>query len=228
VLAPALAWAVVRAGALLPLDAKLRAVLGTAQSMVDLAVPFDPERDHVRGPADASVTLVEYGDLECPYCGRAQRAITELLGETADVRYVWRHLPLTDVHPHAQLAAEAAEAAAEQGRFWEMHDLLLAHQHALEPTDLVRYAEQLGLDTDRFVEDLRRHTGAPRIADDVDSAEQSGVAGTPTFFVNGRRHWGAYDVAGLTRSVKEARARAVAAGSGAESARRRSETAARP
>ncbi len=205
---PALAALVARSAALLPLDRKLRAVLGRSESMVDIAVPVDLERDHVRGPEDASVTLLEYGDFECPYCGRAEEALESVLGSDLDIRYVWRHLPLTDVHPHAQQAAEASEAAALQGRFWELHDLLLDHQGALEPTDLVEYAEALGLDVDRFLDDLRRHAGGRRIADDVDSAELSGVAGTPTFFVNGRRHWGAYDAAGLTRAVREARARA--------------------
>jgi Na+/H+ antiporter NhaA/glutaredoxin len=210
-LAPAVAAGVVRGSRLLPVDLRLRAMLGRAESIVDLAVPVDPERDHVRGPAGATVTLVEYGDFECPYCGRAEEAITELLGTDADVRYVWRHLPLTDVHPHAQSAAEASEAAAAQGAFWAMHDLLLAHQDALEPSDVVRYAEQIGLHLDRFIEDFERRAGGKRISDDVESAEESGVAGTPTFFVNGRRHWGAYDAAGLTRSVREARARARAA-----------------
>jgi Na+/H+ antiporter NhaA/glutaredoxin len=205
---PVLAWLVVRSASLLPLDRKLRAVLGHAESMVDLAVPVDAERDHVRGHENASVTLLEYGDFECPYCGRAEEALESVLPADADIRYVWRHLPLTDVHPHAQQAAEAAEAASQQGKFWEMHDLLLDHQGALEPTDLVGYAEALGLDVDRFLDDLRHHVGGARIADDVESAELSGVAGTPTFFVNGRRHWGAYDAAGLTRAVKEARGRA--------------------
>jgi Na+/H+ antiporter NhaA len=221
-LAPLLTAGVVRGSRLLPVDVRLRAMLGKAESMVDLAVPVDAERDHVRGRGDATVTLVEYGDFECPYCGRAERAITEVLGESADVRYVWRHLPLSDVHVHAQLAAEASEAAAAQGKFWEYHDVLLAHQDALEADDLVRYAEELGLDAERFVDNLSRHAGGKRISDDVDSAEESGVAGTPTFFVNGRRHWGAYDAAGLTRSIKEARARARAVASGGAVAARRS------
>jgi protein-disulfide isomerase len=123
---------------------------------------------------------------------------------------VWRHLPLLDVHPHAQLAAEAAEAAARQGAFWAMHDLLLEHQGALLAPDLVRYAEQLGLDVARFVTDLRNHAGAPRIAQDVDSADISGVSGTPTFFLNGRRHHGAYDIQTLTNAVHLARASAKA------------------
>ncbi len=97
-----------------------------------------PARDHVRGPAEAPVTLVEYGDFECPYCGQAERAVRDLLADFGDLRYVWRHLPLTDVHPHAQLAAEATEAAAAQGKFWELHDLLLDRQAALEAKDLLR------------------------------------------------------------------------------------------
>jgi protein-disulfide isomerase len=151
---------------------------------------------------------VEYGDFECPYCGQAEPVIRELLGEFGDVRYVWRHLPLNDVHPGAQLAAEAAEAAAAQGAFWEMHDLLLGHQDALRATDLIGYARQLGLDVDRFMEDVRKHVHSGRIADDVDSADLSGVSGTPTFFVNGRRHYGAYDIETLSAAVRAAGARA--------------------
>jgi Na+/H+ antiporter NhaA len=211
-LASALTWLLFRLAARLPVDVRLRLLLGRAESIVDLAVPVDPKRDHIRGPLDAPVTLLEYGDFECPYCGQAEQAIRELLGTRADVRYVWRHLPLNDVHPHAQLAGEAGEAAAEQGKFWEMHDLLLAHQDALNVKDLIRYAEELGLDVDRFREFLRNNDGTAHIADDVDSADQSGVAGTPTFFVNGRRHWGAYDVDSLARATREAVARARVAG----------------
>jgi protein-disulfide isomerase len=123
---------------------------------------------------------------------------------------VWRHLPLGDVHARAQLAAQAAEAAAEQGAFWEMHDLLFQHQDALQPRDLVRYAGELGLDLDRFRDDLRRDTGAARVTEDVDSADLSGVSGTPTFFINGRRHYGAYDIATLSAAVAAARKRAAA------------------
>ena len=110
------------------------------EAIVDLAVPVDPERDHIRGPVDAPVTLVEYGDFECPYCGQAEPIIRELLAGFGDLRYVWRHLPLNDVHPQAQLAAEASEAAADQDSFWEMYDVLLAHQDALAVRDLVGYA----------------------------------------------------------------------------------------
>ncbi len=125
-----------------------------------------------------------------------------------DVRYVWRHLPLNDVHTNAQLAAEASEAAAAQGKFWEMYDTLLAHQDDLEPQRHRRLRQQLGLDVDRFPEELRRHEYAPRVTEDVASADASGVSGTPTFFINGRRHYGAYDVGTLTQTVQAARHRA--------------------
>ena len=207
-----LTWLVFRATALLPKRLRIRALLGTSEAIVDLAEPVDPERDHVRGPAEAPVTVVEYGDFECPYCGRAEPAVRELLREFGDVRYVWRHLPLTDVHPHARAAAEAAEAAAEQGAFWEMHDLLLENQDELTASDLISHAERLGLDVERFEADLQRGVGTARIEEDVDSADLSGVSGTPTFFINERRHHGAYDVATLSAAVKTARARAALAG----------------
>jgi protein-disulfide isomerase len=204
-------WLVFRATALLPTRLRIRALLGTADVIVDLAAPVDPDRDHIRGPQGAPVALVEYGDFECPYCGQAEPVIRELLRDFGDVRYVWRHLPLNDVHPRAQLAAEAAEAAAEQGAFWEMHDLLLEHQDALRPSDLIGYAEQLGLDRERFADHLQKHIGAARVAEDIDSADLGGVSGTPTFFVNGRRHYGAYDIQTLSKAVRTARARAAIA-----------------
>ena len=204
-----LTWAVFRVTDLLPKRTRLRALLGTSSVILDLAVPVDPDRDHIRGPRESPVTVVEYGDFECPYCGRAEPAVRELLADFGDVRYVWRHLPLTDVHSHAQLAAEAAEAAAEQDAFWEMHDLLLNHQDALRPVDLMRYAEQIGLDGERFAGDLRKRAGAGRVAEDVDSADLSSVSGTPTFFINGQRHYGAYDIDTLSAAVKAARAQAV-------------------
>ena len=191
----------------MPRRRRIRLLLGTPDLIVDLAEPVDPERDHIRGPVDAPVTVLEYGDFECPYCGQAEPVVRELLRDFGDIAYVWRHLPLNDVHPNAQRAAEAAEAAAEQGAFWEMHDLLLEHQDALGYPDLVGYAEQLGLDVERFEEDLRTRTGAARIAQDVDSADLSAVSGTPTFFVNALRHYGAYDIATLSAAVKAARAR---------------------
>jgi protein-disulfide isomerase len=209
VAAPLASWTVLRVTERLPKRVRLRLLVGAAQTIVDLAVPVDPERDYVRGPEDAAVTLVEYGDLECPYCGQAETAIRELLSDFGDLRYVWRHLPLNDVHPHAQLAAEASEAAAAQGNFWEMHDMMLAHQGDLTLPAILGYAKDLGLDIDRFKEHLRKRKGASRIAEDVESADLSGVSGTPTFFINGHRHQDAYDVETLSKAVRLARARAV-------------------
>ena len=205
--ASGLTWIIFRLVNRLPTRKRLRALLGTAEVITDLVVPVDPARDHVRGPDKAPVTIVEYGDFECPYCGQAEAVVRELLRDFGDLRYVWRHLPLNDVHPHAQLAAEAAEAADRQGKFWEMRDLLFDHQGALTSRDLIRYAESLGLDTGKFAADLRKHTGAAHVSEDVDSADLSGVSGTPTFFINGKRHYGAYDIETLTKAVKLAAAR---------------------
>jgi Na+/H+ antiporter NhaA len=191
----------------LPKQIRLNALVGSADAIVDLAVPVDPERDHIRGPMDADVTLVEYGDLECPYCGQAEPVIRELLSEVGGVRYVWRHLPLSDVHPQAQLAAEATEAAALQGRFWDMHDRLITHQDELKVRQIVEHAGELDLDMDQFRTALHKRKGAGRIAEDVESADLSGVSGTPSFFINGHRHQGAYDIETLTKAVKLARAR---------------------
>jgi protein-disulfide isomerase len=207
-LATALTWLLFRATAKLPPRLRIPALAGGAEPLTDLYIDVDPGRDHLRGPNDAPVTIVEYGDFECPYCGQAESVIRELLLDFGDLRYVWRHLPLNDVHLSAQLAAEASEAAAEQGAFWPMYDLLLAHQDEIGTGALVGYAEQLGLDLERFTTALHQHTMAARIAEDVDSADLSGVSGTPTFFVNGRRHYGTYDIETLTTAVKAARARA--------------------
>jgi protein-disulfide isomerase len=170
----------------------------------------DPDVEHIRGPREAVVTIVEYGDFECPYCGRAEPVIRELLTDFGDIRYVWRHLPLNDVHPRAKLAAEASEAAAAQGRFWEMHDVLLENQDALRPSDLIGYAEQLELDVEAFTDDVSTHRRAARVARDVDSADLSGVSGTPTFFVNGKRHYGPYDIETLSKVARLAGARVMA------------------
>jgi Na+/H+ antiporter NhaA len=207
VIASLLTWIIFRIAALLSPARKAVALLGDAEELVDLVDPVDPDRDHIRGPANASVTLVEYGDFECPYCGLAEPVVRDLLKDD-DLRYVWRHLPLTDVHPRAQIAAEVAEAASAQGAFWEMHDVLLANQEKLQPADLMRYAEDLGLDNQRVHDEVKRHLAAARVAQDVESADLSGVSGTPTFFINGQRHYGAYDVATLTTAIKTARARA--------------------
>jgi Na+/H+ antiporter NhaA len=209
VAASALTWIIFRLTALLPKQLRWRALLGTAQTITDLAVPVAAKKDRIRGPADAPVTLVEYGDFECPFCGQAEGVIRELLADYGDdLRYVWRHLPLTDVHPYAQLAAEAAEAAAKQGKFWEMHDQLLDHQGALTAKDLMRYGAEIGLNTEQFIADMRKHAGVAKIASDVDSADLSGVSGTPTLFINGRRYHGAFDIDTLSRRVRAARARA--------------------
>jgi Na+/H+ antiporter NhaA len=206
VLAALAGWGAFAAIRRLPAQVRARQISGTAEDIVDLAEDVDPERDHIRGPDDAPVTLLEYGDYECPYCGQAElviRALLESFGD--DLRYVWRHLPLNDVHSRAQMAAEAAEAAGAQGAFWEMHDRLIDDEGQLR-----RYAEELGLDARRFWDDVRSREYAPRIADDVASADASGVTGTPTFFINGRRHHGAYDADTLAAAVRAARGRALA------------------
>jgi protein-disulfide isomerase len=209
VVAPAMAWLVTRGIRRLPSTLRARQLGRTAEDILDLVNEVDPEHDHIRGPDEAVVTLVEYGDFECSYCGQAEGVIRELLAAYGDdVRYVWRHLPLSDVHPRAQLAAEASEAAAAQGRFWEMYDLLLSHQDELLLRDLMRYAGELGLDVERFGDELRRRQYAPRVSEDVSSADESGVSGTPTFFINGRRHYGVYDIATLTEAVSAAKTRA--------------------
>jgi Na+/H+ antiporter NhaA/2-hydroxychromene-2-carboxylate isomerase len=209
VVAPAVAWALTRLIRKLPDSLRARQVARTAEDILDLAVDVDPAYDHIRGPDDAVVTLLEYGDFECPYCGQAESVIRELLSSHGDdIRYVWRHLPLNDVHPSAQLAAEASEAAAAQGKFWEIYDILLAHQGELTPRDLSRYASDLGLDVDRFRDALRRREYAQRVSEDVASADESGVSGTPTFFINGRRHYGVYDLDALSEAVGAAKRRA--------------------
>jgi protein-disulfide isomerase len=193
----------------LPQTLRARQIGRTAEDILDLSEDIDPDRDHIRGPDDALVTLLEYGDFQCPYCGQAEQVIRELLSTLGDdVRYVWRHLPLNDVHLNAQAAAEAAEAAAAQGKFWDMYDTLLSNQDALQPSDLAGYAEQLSLDVERFEDELRTREYASRVGEDVASADESGVSGTPTFFINGRRHYGVYDIATLTDAVRSAKNRA--------------------
>jgi protein-disulfide isomerase len=174
----------------------------TTHAQAHLALPAN-ERDHSRGPAEAPITLVEYGDFECPFCGMAYPAVKDVQRRLGNrLRYVYRHFPRTQEHPHAHLAAEAAEAAAAQGRFWEMHDLLFEHQRALEPDDLVSYAAQLGLDTDRFRRELETHAYHDRVRRDVRSALRSGVHGTPTFFINGARHEGRWESEELLGAIE--------------------------
>ena len=165
------------------------------------------ERDHIRGPHDAPATLVEYGDYECPFCAAAHPVVEELrqvMGD--DLRFVYRHFPLSNLHPHAAQAAESAEAAGAEGRFWPMHDLLYARQDALEMEDLASRAEMLGLDVMRFVRALETGAYRARVREDFMSGVRSGVNGTPSFYVNGLRHEGAPDVASLLAALRHARA----------------------
>jgi protein-disulfide isomerase len=174
-----------------------------------LALPVN-ERDHIWGPADASVTLLEYGDFECPHCGQAHPVVKELQRLAADhMRFVFRHFPVTSSHPHAQHAAEAAEAAAAQGAFWEMHDTLFEHQYALNDAHLLTYAGLIALDLVRFKRDMIEHRHADRVREDFLSGARSGVNGTPTFFINGVRHNGSYDLLVLLAAIEDAADQAV-------------------
>lgn len=193
-----------------PAALRARALQGDGFVLTDLQDDVDESVDHARGALDADVTIVEYGDFECPHCGLAEIGARAELSEDARVRYVWRHLPLVEVHPHAWLAARAAEAAGRQGRFWEMHDRLLVRQDELLRPDLLEHAEQLGLDVERFDADLDSDEVCRRVRRDLESAEDSDVSGTPTFFVNGRRHYGGYDLDSIRESVREARQRLLA------------------
>ncbi len=163
--------------------------------------------DHIQGSRDAEILLVEYGDYECPYCGAAYPVVKELqkrLGHKLSLAF--RNFPLANAHPHAEFAAEAAEAAAAQGKFWEMHDMLYENQAALEPANLIQYATKLGLDLDRFTKEMNEHVYAPRVREDFRSGVRSGVNGTPTFFINGERYNGSYDVRSMLAALREAEA----------------------
>jgi protein-disulfide isomerase len=167
-----------------------------------LSVPVS-DRDHVVGPETAPVTIVEYGDYECPFCGAAYpivKAIQKALGP--NLRFAYRHFPLSQIHPHSFQAAEAAEAASAQGRFWEMHDMLFEHQNRLGIQDLLAYASALGLELEPFADDLAEHRHAARVREDFLSAVRSGVNGTPTFFINGVRHDGGYDLDSMLEAVQ--------------------------
>ena len=181
--------------------------MSTTQWDTVLAVAVDDDRDHIQGRADAAVTLVEYGDYECPYCGAAYPIVKELQARMGDrLRFVFRNFPITTSHPHAEQAAEAAEAGAAQGRFWEMHDLLYENQTQLRDQDLYGYAEQLGIDVGRFDKDLAEHVHAPRVREDFMSGVRSGVNGTPSFYVNGARHDDSYDFETLLAALERAAA----------------------
>jgi protein-disulfide isomerase len=171
----------------------------------ELTLAVSDERDHIQGPAEAPVTLLEYGDYECPYCGAAYPIVKQVQARMGDrLRFVFRNFPISTSHPHAEQAAEAAEAAAAQGRFWEMHDHLYEHQRHLEAGDLRTYAEELGLDVERFDRELAEHVHAARVRDDFMSGVRSGVNGTPTFYVNGTRHDGPYDLDSLLAALERA------------------------
>ncbi|MFF0050760.1 Na+/H+ antiporter NhaA [Streptomyces sp. NPDC005498] len=204
-----LSWAVTWVVSLLPRPRRMKYLIGRAETIIDLQVPVDPARDHIKGSGDALVTVVVYGDYECPHCVEAESVIRRLMTDSDDLRDVWRHLPLTDVHPHAQLAAQAAEIAGAAGCFWEMHDLLLSRRGALRTGDLPRYAARLGIDAADFSRALRGREGVARVAEDVASADLSGVVGTPTFFINGRRFYGVHTPAALSTAVRAAADRAV-------------------
>jgi protein-disulfide isomerase len=170
-----------------------------------LAVPVGP-RDHIQGPATAPVTLLEYGDFECPYCAAAYLIVKKVQDVMGDqLRFVFRHFPLTQIHPHAEPAAEASEAAGAQGKFWEMHDLLYENQHTLDPWHLVGFADELGLDMDRFVRELEDGTHQPRVREDFMSGVRSGVNGTPAFFINGIRYDGSWDLPPLVETLARAK-----------------------
>ena len=170
--------------------------------------------DHIQGPATAPVTLVEYGDYECPFCGQAHPIVKALRRHFGDqLRFAFRHFPLTQMHPHAQSAAEAAEAAAAQDAFWPMHDMLYEHQSALDRNHLVQYATMLNLDVDRFARELATGVYAPRVREHFMSGVRSGVNGTPTFFINGRRHDGPWDLESLGMAIDRAARAAQSVGS---------------
>ena len=171
--------------------------------MSSLEPRVDPDQDHVAGRANAPITLVEYGDFECPFCGRSYPAVRRIRGQLGDrLRFVFRHYPRPE-HPHARHAAEAAEAASAQGRFWEMHDELFEHQDALTDTDLVRYAAVLGLDLERFQHDLTSRASADRVQRDIQSGAHSDVHGTPTFFINVVKHEGPDTFDDLMNAIQE-------------------------
>src|SRR5882762_8738921 len=183
-----------------------------ATSMQAKLIESVGERDHVQGPDTAPVTLVEYGDFECPYCAAANVIVKKVQEVMADqLRFVFRHFPLTQIHPHAESAAEASEAAGAQGQFWEMHDLLYENQRALDAMHLLGYAEDLNLDTRRFVRELEERVYQPRVRGDFMSGVRSGVNGTPAFFINGIRYDGSWDLAPLLEALEKAARSVVAA-----------------
>ena len=170
-----------------------------------LTMPVSDDRDHIQGPGDAPVTLVEYGDYQCPFCGAAYPILKDVQARMGDrLRFVFRNFPISTSHPNAELAAEAAEAAAVQGRFWEMHDLLYENQDRLGGEDLHVYAERLGLDLETFDSELAGHAYTARVREDFMSGVRSGVNGTPTFYLNGSRYDGSYEAETLLAALEQA------------------------
>jgi protein-disulfide isomerase len=179
--------------------------LSKTQWEAALTLPVSEDRDHIQGPAEAAVTLVEYGDYECPYCGAAYPIIKEVQERMGEgLRFVFRNFPITTSHPHAELAAEAAEAAAAQDKFWEMHDLLYENQRRLGEEDLRAYADRLGLEVEPFDQELAEHVHAERVHEDFMSGVRSGVNGTPTFYINGLRYDDSYELETLLAALERA------------------------
>jgi len=179
--------------------------MSTTRWQAVLTLPVAADRDHIQGPADAPLTLVEYGDYECPYCGAAYPIIKQVQARMGErLRFVFRNFPITTSHPHAQQAAEAAEAAGAQGGFWPMHDLLYENQRRLREPDLRAYAAELGLDVERFEKELSEHVQAARVHEDFISGVRSGVNGTPTFYINGVRHDDSYELETLLAALERA------------------------
>ena len=172
-----------------------------------LTLPVDEERDHLQGTGSAAVTLVQYGDYECPYCGEAYPIIKDVQARMGDrLRFVFRNFPISTSHPHAEHAAEAAEAADAQGEFWRMHDLLYERQQRLADEDLHAYADELGLEMERFDKEMAEHVHAARVYEDFMSGVRSGVNGTPTFYINGVRHDDSYEAEVLLEALERAAA----------------------
>jgi protein-disulfide isomerase len=173
------------------------------EEIVKLALPVDNSRDHIQGPPSAPVTLLEYGDYECPYCGRAYPIIKQIQKHLGGkLRFVFRNFPITQIHPHAQHAAEAAETAAGQNKFWEMHDYIYEHQQALDDNHLEKYAGKLGLDLVKFSNDMSSHAHVQHIHEDFLSGVRSGVNGTPTFYINGIRYNDSWDLETLLKILR--------------------------
>jgi protein-disulfide isomerase len=171
--------------------------------MVRLNSPVNPS-DHILGKSSSKVVLLEYGDFQCPYCSQADEVVTALLKKFPDdFAYIFRNFPLKELHPDALLAARAAEAAAVQGQYWPMHHMLFERQDTLEFEDLIEFAAELGLDVQQFIHDTEEGTCFEKIEDDIRSGTKSGVESTPTFFLNGVRYDGEWDIENLSNEIEK-------------------------